>query len=86
VKPVVMFIIESCPHCQKALLWMEELKKENKQYALIQVNMIDEELHPDIAGQYDYYYVPTFYVDGAKIYEGATTKEIMQRVFEKACE
>jgi hypothetical protein len=26
--------------------------------------------HPDIADQYDYYYVPTYYLDGIKFHEG----------------
>ena len=65
---------------------MEELKKENPKYANIEVEIIDEELHPEIAKQYNYYYVPTYYVDGIKAHEGVPTKDIIRRVFEKACE
>jgi len=86
MKPVLMFTIESCPYCQQARLWMNELKEENAKYSAVEVNIIDERLQPSIASQYNYYYVPTFYVDGIKIHEGAATKDIVQRVFDKACE
>lgn len=36
--------------------------------------MIEETQHPDIADQYDYYYVPTFYVDGVKVHEAGIFK------------
>lgn len=81
-----MFITDWCPYCKQARSWIEELKRENPNYANIEVTIIDEERQPEIAKQYDYYYVPTFYVDGVKIYEGATSKDIVRQVFEKACE
>ncbi|TDT61302.1 thioredoxin-like protein [Fonticella tunisiensis] len=79
-----MFTMKSCPYCRQAFTWMEELKKENPEYSNIDINIIDETLNPDVASQYDYYYVPTYYVDGVKIHEGAATKEIIRTVFEKA--
>ncbi|WP_133627783.1 thioredoxin family protein [Fonticella tunisiensis] len=84
MKQVIMFTMKSCPYCRQAFTWMEELKKENPEYSNIDINIIDETLNPDVASQYDYYYVPTYYVDGVKIHEGAATKEIIRTVFEKA--
>lgn len=81
-----MFITSWCPYCKQAFSWIEDLKKENQKYSNIEVTIVDEERQPEIAKQYDYYYVPTFYVDGIKIYEGATSKDIVRQVFEKACE
>jgi thiol-disulfide isomerase/thioredoxin len=86
MKPVIMFITSWCPYCKQAFSWIEDLKKENQKYSNIEVTIVDEERQPEIAKQYDYYYVPTFYVDGIKIYEGATSKDIVRQVFEKACE
>lgn len=84
MKPVLMFTMESCPYCREARLWMEELKKENAKYTDIAVTVIDERRHPDVANEYDYYYVPTYYVDGVKIHEGAASKDVIRGVFEKA--
>lgn len=84
MKPVIMFITEWCPYCKKALAWMEDIKKQNPEYADIEIKIIDEEIHPDIAKQYTYYYVPTYFVDGIKVHEGVASKDIISRIYEKA--
>jgi thioredoxin 1 len=86
MKPVLLFILPSCPYCKQALSWMEELKNETPQYNEVQLTIVDEGRQPDIAGEYDYYYVPTYYIDGTKVHEGAATKEIVRSVYEKALE
>ncbi|MFL0246322.1 glutaredoxin family protein [Candidatus Clostridium stratigraminis] len=86
MKPVTMFITDWCPHCKRALSWIDELRNENPKYASIEVKVIDEERQPEIAKKYDYYYVPTYYIDKTKIFEGGTTKDVIRRVFEKASE
>lgn len=86
MKPIRMFMFESCPHCQRALAWMEECKKENPQYAALPVEMIDEKKNPALANQYDYYYVPCYFVGDEKVHEGAASKEIIRKVLETAKE
>lgn len=86
MKPILMFIMKTCPHCQRALAWMEELKQENPQYQTLDITIIDEQRESSLANQYDYYYVPTYYVDGVKVHEGAASKAIVSKVFEKALE
>ncbi len=81
---VFMFITDWCPYCKQAFSFMEELKNENPRYADIEVKVIDEEREPEISKQYDYYYVPTYYVDGVKVHEGVPSKEIIREVFEKS--
>ncbi|NTV90938.1 MAG: glutaredoxin [Clostridiales bacterium] len=84
-KPVMMFVLSSCPYCRQALNWMNELKAENEEYAGVDIEIIDERLKSDIARKYDYFLVPTYYVDGSKVHEGIATKEIVRGVLEKAC-
>jgi len=79
-----MFITDWCPYCKKAYTIMEDLKNTHPEYANIEVTIIDEERQPEIAKQYDYYYVPTYYVDGVKLHEGVPSKDIIQKVFEEA--
>jgi len=86
MKKVTMFIMESCPYCRQALRWMDGLLAENPEYAAVEIEKIDELVHPDVAGQYDYYYVPTFYVGDEKLHEGAASEKIVRRVFEAAME
>lgn len=85
MKPIMMFITSWCPYCTQATSWIDDLKKENPKYADIEVKIIDEELKPEIAKQYDYYYVPTYYVGGVKIHEGATSKNMLIDAFKEAC-
>lgn len=84
MQPVVMLILENCPHCKNARRWMEELRQENETYRTVEVTIIDEEVQPELTRGYSYYYVPTYYVGGEKVHEGVPTKEIVQNVFEKA--
>ncbi|MCB2294739.1 thioredoxin family protein [Clostridium algoriphilum] len=84
MKPVTMFITSWCPYCKQAYAMMKELKNKNPQYANIEVEIIDEELQPKIAKQYDYYYVPTYFVNEVKVHEGVPSIDIIRNVFEEA--
>lgn len=84
MKTILMFTMASCPYCKRAVRYMEELMKETPKYKDIPLKVIDENLEPDIADTYDYYYVPTYYVDEKKVHEGAASKEDVKRVFEMA--
>ena len=84
MKKITMFMFATCPYCNAARGWMAELAEEDPRYKELEIEMIDEKLNPEIADQYDYYHVPTFYIDGEKIHEGAATKEIIQNVFDAA--
>ncbi len=84
MKEVTMFVLAACPYCKKALNWMDELFAAHPEYRDIPLSMIDEAKQPEIAEQYDYYYVPTFYVGGEKVHEGAATAQIVKQVFDAA--
>lgn len=84
MKAILMFTMASCPYCKRAVRYMEELMKETPKYKDIPLKVIDENLEPDIAYSYDYYCVPTYYVDEKKVHEGAASKEDVRRVFEMA--
>ncbi|MDF2929608.1 MAG: Thioredoxin protein [Anaerospora sp.] len=62
MKSVTVLITDWCPHCKRAIDWIDEVKQK----------------------QYDYYYVPTYFVEKRKIFEGGTTKDIVRKVFEEA--
>ena len=84
MKKITMFIIERCPHCKAALKWMDELYEQNPEYKNLEIEIIDENVHSDIANQYDYYYVPTYFVGDEKLHEGAASLEKIQNVFNAA--
>lgn len=81
-----MFTMESCPYCANARLYMEELLDKNPKYKELDIEIIDEVEHPDIANQYDYYLVPTYYLEGEKFHEGIPSREMISDLFKKAYE
>ena len=78
--------MKSCPYCKAALSWMDELFAENPKYKSLKIEMIDEVVHSDIASRYNYYRVPTYYVDNLKLHEGAASLEKIREVFNAALE
>lgn len=84
MKKILYFYLESCPYCREADRFIEELKKENPEYAKIEFEKVEESRESERADKYDYYYVPTFYADGVKLHEGASTKEKIKRVLDAA--
>lgn len=79
-----MFHFESCPYCRAANNWIAEVTQEHPELAAVEIERVDEKIHPEIAQQYNYWYVPTFFVDGQKVHEGASSKEIILQVLQGA--
>lgn len=84
MKKVTMFYLENCPHCKKAQKMLDELKEKNSQYSKIQIEKIEESKDVHIASAHDYYYVPTFYVDGVKLHEGVPSLDKIEAVLKAA--
>lgn len=71
MKNVTMIKMQGCPYCASAKQAVAALQKENADYAKVKVDVIDENEQPELAAPYgkDYYYVPSLFVEGKKIYE-----------------
>lgn len=83
-KSVQLFHVEACPYCQETRGWIRDLKNQYPELRALQIELIDEKKQPDIAVQYDYWYVPTFFVDGNKVHEGVCSKETTEHVLRLA--
>ena len=67
MKKITMIKIEGCPYCAAAYRAIDEVKED---YPPVELEIIDENTQPKLAERFtDYYYVPSMYVDGKKIYE-----------------
>ena len=86
MKTVRMFMFEGCPHCKKAREMIAEIFAGHPEYARVPFAVIDEHQHPEIAAQYDYYQVPTFFTGDVKMMEGAPTKQAIEKAFALALE
>ena len=90
MKKLTMIEMEGCPYCANAHRAIETLRAEG--YEAVQVDFIDENKEPaktePFAGQY--YYVPSIFMDGEKLYEaqpGQSYDKIygeVKRVFDAA--
>ena len=86
MKKIKLFYQERGPFCIRAFKYINELKEENSEYNKIELERIDELIYPDIADKFDYYYVPTFYLNGEKVHEGGIKKDEVKAILDKALE
>ncbi len=83
-KNVKMMMLDTCPHCKRALELIDELKQEHPEYQEVLIQKIEENRQAEETKGYDYWYVPTFFVDDVKIHEGVPSKEKIDLVFVEA--
>ena len=86
MKNVKLFYLKHCPFCKKAIRYIDELKAQYAELASVEIDMIEESEQADVADKFDYYYVPTFYVDGVKVHEGGIYPEEVEAILRKVIE
>ena len=69
MKSLTMFYLSNCGYCSRAFRALNELYSQEPAYRGIVIEKIEESQHPDIADQYDYYAVPSFFVGSTKLFE-----------------
>lgn len=84
MKELTFFMLPSCPHCRLAQSFLDALKKENPAYAEIPIRRVDESREVALANSYDYFYVPSFFIDKKKLFEGHMEKEDVRAVLDAA--
>jgi len=63
---------------------MDELFAKSPEYRDVNIEIIDEDLRPDISDNYDYDLVPAYYIDDELVHSGAAGFEIIRDIFERA--
>ena len=86
MKNVKLFYLRECPFCKKALRCIDELKAKHPEVRAIEIEMIEESEQPTLADKYDYYYVPTFYINEIKVHEGGVYEDEVEQILRKALE
>ena len=90
MKKITMFHLYDCKYCDYARQAIKELIEENPEYKNIEIDMIEENEHPEIIENDDYTAVPTLFIGDEKIFEAAlfmpyeTIKEGVKLAFENA--
>ncbi len=86
MKELTLFYFDGCPHCANAMRWQEELFAEHPEFKDVPLTLIDEHKQPELADQYDYWLVPTYYLGSEKLYEGVKDKSLVAAAFQRALE
>lgn len=84
MKEILLFYLPGCPHCKLAFQFQKELIATHPSWESIPIRTVDESRERALADSYDYYYVPTYYVDGQKVHEGRAERSDVERVFRLA--
>ncbi len=84
MKSIKLFYLRNCPYCKRALQYIEDEKRLHPELGALEIEMIEESEHPEIADRYDYYYVPTFYIGERKEHEGGIFLEEIEPLLRKA--
>ncbi|MFR5077727.1 MAG: thioredoxin family protein [[Clostridium] innocuum] len=75
MKHVRMMYLKGCPHCKAAFAMVKELQDSYPELRGVNIEAIEEQEQKKLADSLDYWYVPTYFVDGVKLLEGVPTKE-----------
>ncbi len=84
MKHVKMMYLKNCPYCKQAFAMVDELKQLHKEYQDIEIETIEENDEPEKTKGLDYWYVPTYFVEGEKLLEGIPTKAKIEAVLKAA--
>ena len=68
-KEILLFSRDDCGYCAKAHKAIAELKAENPAYGTLSLREVEETREPEFIEKFDYYAVPTLYLDGVKKFE-----------------
>ncbi len=69
MKTLTLFYLEDCGYCAKAKKALEELYTENPAYREVPITKVEESKNPELADQYNYYAVPSFFDGKEKLFE-----------------
>ncbi len=92
MKKVTYFHMDTCPYCVQADKVIRELIAEHPEWAAVEFEKIDENVHPEIADRYDYYANPSMFIGQEKLYESylfetkAECRAHVEEVFRRAME
>ena len=84
MQKVTLFILKYCIFCRRALNLLEDVLNENDALRAVPLRIIDEGEERELARQYDYYYVPTFYIEDRKVHEGPVDREKIKLILQEA--
>ena len=84
MKKILFFQLRFCGHCRKAKAYLDSLLAENPAFKDIEIEHVDEGVERERAKAYDYFYVPTFYIEDEKVHEGPVNRKQLEGILQMA--
>ncbi len=84
MKKIMFFELKFCGYCRRARKYLDAVLTDHPEFQVIEIEYIDESAQRERARQYDYFYVPTFYVDEVKVHEGPVSQDQIQSILQMA--
>ncbi len=66
---LMLFYMPGCPYCSLAERTISALCAENPEYTKIPIRRVNEIAERALAQKYDYWYTPSLFLNGEKLYE-----------------
>ena len=84
MQEILVFVLEHCPYCKQLKRILADWK-DRPELEGVQFRFVDEEKNPELVKQYSYYYVPTLFADGRKLYEAqpSHSEPVMRELLEQ---
>ncbi|NCB91009.1 MAG: serine dehydratase subunit alpha family protein [Clostridia bacterium] len=86
MKTIEMIYRVTCRHCRQAFGIIEDLRRSNAEYEKLEFKFIDTERDKELLDEYEFTYVPCFYIDQKRVMEGVPTNENIEEIFKLAME
>ena len=86
------FYRPGCPYCRQAEELLSSLLAERPEFGRVEIRRVNENAEAALAEQYDYWYVPSFFLGEEKLYEAdprdgeKTVRAKLTKVLETALE
>ncbi len=71
MKELEIFYLRGCPYCAMAQKAAAALRDEEPAFSAVPVRWVEEREEPELAETRDYYYVPSVFCGGEKLYEAS---------------
>lgn len=71
---LLFFFQPGCPYCRQAEKLLAALCEEHPEFKKIKIRRVDETRESAYADSFNYWYVPSFFLGGKKLYEANSTE------------
>jgi glutaredoxin len=84
MEKLMIFKLSYCGYCRQALQFIDEALQKYPEFKALDIEYVDEAKDWDRARQYDYYYVPCFFIGTRKVHEGPVNNRQVIKILRQA--